>query len=51
MIRMPDKIRDADGSARNDQLSLSMAKSSTKVLSGENENHYQQGGGKIELGA
>jgi hypothetical protein len=51
MIRMPDMIRDADGSARNDQLSLSMAKSSTNVLPGENENHYQQGGGKIGQGA
>lgn len=33
MIRMPDTIRDADGSARNDKLSLSLAKSSTNVLS------------------
>jgi hypothetical protein len=51
MIRRPDMIRDADGSARNDQLSLSMAKSSTNVLSSEIENHYQQGGGKIGQGA
>jgi hypothetical protein len=51
MIRMPDKIRDADGSARNDQLSLSLAKSSTNVLPRENENHSQQGGGKIGPGA
>ena len=28
-------ISDADGSARNDKLSLSMAKSSTNVLSGK----------------
>lgn len=51
MIRMPDTIRDADGSAGNDKLSLSVAKSSTNVLPGENENRSQQGGGKIELGA
>lgn len=35
MIRMPDTISDANGSARNDKLSLSMAKSSTNVLSGK----------------
>ena len=35
MIRMPDTIRDADGLARNDKLSLSLAKSSTNVLSGK----------------
>ena len=35
MIRMPDTISNADGSARNDKLSLSVAKSSTNVLSGK----------------
>jgi hypothetical protein len=48
---MPDMISDADRSARNDQLSLSMVKSSTNVLLGENENRSQQGGGKIGQGA
>lgn len=51
MIRMPDTIRDADGLARNDKLSLSVAQSSTNVLPRENENHLQQGAGEIGLGA
>ena len=51
MIRMPDTIRDADGSARNDQLSLLLAKSSTNVLSRENGSHSRGRAGKIEMGA
>ena len=50
MIRMPDTIRDADGSARNDKPSLSMAQSSTKVLVCENDSHSQERGGKIDQG-
>jgi len=51
MIRMPHMIRDADGSARNDKLSLSMAKSSTNVLPRENGSHSRGRAGKIGLGA
>jgi hypothetical protein len=51
MIRMPDKIRDADGSARNDELSLSMAESSTNVLPRENGSHSRSRAGKIGEGA
>lgn len=50
MIRMPDTIRDADHSARNDKLSLSMAQSSTNVLPRENDSHSQERGGEIDQG-